>query len=174
MQFLKHLVRNLSTIFFIVHFRKKLKCKTAAQLTLPLSTMSLCKSLEDRMSCLIASISSVHEAKILQGATQHKTQNTDTLYPFLSPSLCWGLIYLIGGETSKNLSSANSLECYSFSSLLQKKISSNQTHCLKQREISLFRSWNNNSNICSCGSCLLLSLIISHSSGIQQILRKQH
>lgn len=48
--------------------------KTAVYLTLPLSTMSLCRSLDDRTSSLIACISSVQEAKILQGATEQRTQ----------------------------------------------------------------------------------------------------
>ena len=39
-------------------------------LTRPLSTMSLCRSLEDSTRALMACISSVQEARILQGATE--------------------------------------------------------------------------------------------------------
>lgn len=59
-------------LFLSVNLEKQQK--TAVYLTLPLSTMSLCRSLDDRTSFLIACISSVQEAKILQGATEQRTQ----------------------------------------------------------------------------------------------------
>lgn len=53
-------------------------------LTLPLSTMSLCRSLEDRTSTLMASIRSVQDAKILQGATeQHLNTPRPVLYAWV-------------------------------------------------------------------------------------------
>lgn len=43
--------------------------KSVSSLTLPLSTMSLCRSLEESTSTLMACIRSVQDANILQGAT---------------------------------------------------------------------------------------------------------
>lgn len=53
-------------------YKSKFSTKKSS-LTLPLSTMSLCRSLEDSTSTLMACMRSVQDAKILQGATESNT-----------------------------------------------------------------------------------------------------
>ena len=79
-------------------------------LTLPLSTMSLCRSLEDSTSTLMACIRSVQEARILCGAIEdtfiqhlHCTTHLDMFHSFESYAILKARVVFIRARDENNV-----------------------------------------------------------------------